>query len=84
VTHQEGKSLICAVAAKSGLSHKMRKSHRVVLAQEEDEAEEEPASLLNPLHGRSTADESSTEEEEVKLDVRINAVREDNIEEGAN
>jgi hypothetical protein len=31
----------------------MRKSHRVVLAQEEEEAEEEPATLLNPLHGRS-------------------------------
>jgi hypothetical protein len=32
--------LICAVAAKSGLSHKIRKSHRVALADEEGDEEE--------------------------------------------
>lgn len=35
--------LICAVAAKSGLSHKIRKSHRVGLRQDEEEVEDEPA-----------------------------------------
>lgn len=40
---------------------------------------------MNPLHGRSVAEESSVEEEEpVELDVRINTLREDNIEEGGN
>jgi len=77
--------LVCATA-KHGLSHRVRKSHRVSLKVEEEEVETpRQVRLLNPLRSTSSFsdDEEDDEENEPALGLRVVVVKNDQIDDNA-